>query len=211
MRGNRRVFGATGVLAAVTTVAALAAGPAGAAATDKGTGTARGSATAVSVVAARSVPGWAARLRAGGPGVLPWSRGAAKGAGAMAPQARAAASSSLFSGAGLYGVSCTGRKECTATGLASTRNGQNYKPLAERWNGTTWAKQTSPIPNSGGLLGGTLTAGVWPRGTPTAARRSSCWAKGGTAAPGASSRTRRRPCRVTRTASPAPGPRTAQR
>jgi hypothetical protein len=78
----------------------------------------------------------------------------------MAPQARAAASSSLFSGAGLYGVSCTGRKGCTATGLASTRNGQNYKPLAERWNGTTWAKQTSPIPNSGGLLGGTLTAGV---------------------------------------------------
>ena len=60
----------------------------------------------------------------------------------------------------MYGVSCTGRKQCTATGLASTRNGQNYKPLAERWNGTTWAKQTTPIPNSGGLLGGTLTAGV---------------------------------------------------
>ena len=79
----------------------------------------------------------------------------------MTPQARAAAtSSSLFSGAALEGVSCTGRKQCTATGLASTRNGKNYKPLAERWNGTTWAKQTTPIPNSGGFLGGTLIAGV---------------------------------------------------
>jgi hypothetical protein len=79
----------------------------------------------------------------------------------MTPQARAAAASTNgFSGAGLYGVSCTGRKQCTATGTASTRTGKNYKPLAERWNGTAWAKQTTPIPNSGSLLGGSLTGGV---------------------------------------------------
>jgi hypothetical protein len=80
----------------------------------------------------------------------------------MTPQARAAAaaSSSTFSGAELAGVSCTGRKQCTATGLASTRTGKNYKPLAERWNGSTWTAQTTPTTNSGGYLGGTLTAGV---------------------------------------------------
>ena len=157
MRGKRAVFGATGVLAAVTTVAALAAGPAGAAAAVSGTAARRSGGT--SVAAARPVPGWTTRLRAGGPGILPWARGAAKGARGGTSAANTAASP-LFSGAGLYGVSCTGRKECTATGLASTRNGQNYKPLAERWDGTSWAKQTTPIPNSGGLLGGTLTAGV---------------------------------------------------
>ena len=159
MRGKRGVFGAASVLAAVTTAAALAAGPAGAAAV-KGTAAARGSAAGTSAAMARPVPSWAARLRAAGLGALPWARGAAKGTGATSPQARAAASGSLFSGAGLYGVSCTGRKQCTATGLASTRYGQNYKPLAERWNGTPWAKQTTPLPNSGTLLGGTLTAGV---------------------------------------------------
>lgn len=77
----------------------------------------------------------------------------------MTPRSSAAASS-ITLGAGLSGVSCTGRKQCTATGFASTNTGKNYKPLAERWNGTTWAKQTTPIPNSGGFLGGTLTAGV---------------------------------------------------
>ena len=113
------------MLAAVTTVAALAAGPAGAAAAVKGTAATR-EVAGTSVAAVRPVPGWMARLRPGSPGVLPWARGTAKGAGTTSQQAHAAAaSSSTFSGADLYGVSCTGRKECTATGLAATRTGKN--------------------------------------------------------------------------------------
>ena len=148
------------MLAAVTTVAALAAGPAGAAAAVKGTAATR-EVAGTSVAAVRPVPGWMARLRPGSPGVLPWARGTAKGAGTTSQQAHAAAaSSSTFSGADLYGVSCTGRKECTATGLAATRTGKNYKPLAERWNGTTWTVQSTPTTNSGGYLGAALSAGV---------------------------------------------------
>lgn len=62
-------------------------------------------------------------------------------------------------GAMLSGVSCTGRAECTAIGLVTTRTGKNARPLAERWNGTSWAVQPTPTPLSGGLLGGVL-AGV---------------------------------------------------
>ena len=106
----------------------------------------------------RPVPGWAARLLRGRPGTARTAQGAL----ALTPQARAAAaaSSSTFSGADLYGVSCTGRKQCTATGLAATRTGKNYKPLAERWNGTTWTAQTTPTTNTGGYLGAALSAGV---------------------------------------------------
>ena len=158
MHGKSGILGAIGSLAAVAAAAALAAGPAGAATAAAGTpaaGTTAARTTAAARPAAgRPLRGWAATL-------LPGTAGAAKRAPAMTPQARAAAaSSSIFSGAALYGVSCTGRKQCTATGSASTRSGKNYKPLAERWNGTTWARQTTPIPSSGGLLGGTLTAGV---------------------------------------------------
>lgn len=60
----------------------------------------------------------------------------------MTPRSRAAASS-ITLGAGLSGVSCTGRKQCTATGFASTRNGKNYKPLAEHWNGKRWSAETT--------------------------------------------------------------------
>ena len=161
MRGTTGILGAISSLAAVAAAAALAAGPAGAATAASGTATARTTAAKVTAAArpdaGRPLRGWAATLLPGRPGTA----SAAKRALAMTPQDRAAAaSSSILSGAALEGVSCTGRKQCTAAGLASTRNGKNYKPLAERWNGTTWAKQTTPIPNSGGLLGGTLIAGV---------------------------------------------------
>jgi hypothetical protein len=68
-------------------------------------------------------------------GVLPWARSAARHA--ITPQGRAAAAASSlgFSGADLDGVSCTGKAQCTATGMASTRSGKNVKTVAERWNG----------------------------------------------------------------------------
>lgn len=65
-----------------------------------------------------------------------------------------------FSGAELTGVSCTGRAQCTATGLAGTRSGKHTRTLAERWNGTKWVAQATPTPLSHGMLGGTLAAGV---------------------------------------------------
>lgn len=167
MHGKTGTLRAASVLAAVAAAAALAAGPAGAATAASGATAARTAVTrataarttaAARVNAGRPLRGWAAMLLSRRPGTA----SAAKGALATTPRAgaAAAASSNGFSGATLYGVSCTGRKECTATGMASTRNGENYKPLAERWDGTTWAKQTTPTTNSGGLLGGTLSAGV---------------------------------------------------
>ncbi len=80
----------------------------------------------------------------------------------MSAQARtaAAATSAGFSGGVLYAVSCTSRSQCTATGMESTRSGKNTKTLAERWNGTTWAVQSTATPTSRTLLGGALAAGV---------------------------------------------------
>ena len=162
MRGKMRIFGAGSVLAAVAAAAALAAGPAGAVTAAPGTAAAR-SAAARTVSLARPAAGQP--LRAAAATLLPGPPGTARTARGMlaaTPQARAtaAAATSTFSGADLYGVSCTGRKECTATGLAATRTGKNYKPLAERWNGTTWTVQTTPTTNSGGYLGAALSAGV---------------------------------------------------
>ena len=158
MRGKTGTLGAISSLAAVAAAAALAAGPAGAVTAASGTTAAR-----MTAARRRRRPGRppGARSGAGRPQCWPGTASTAK-AGPRDDSAgpRSRRSSSIFSGAALEGVSCTGRKQCTATGLASTRTGKNYKPLAERWNGTTWAKQTTPIPNSGGLLGGTLTAGV---------------------------------------------------
>jgi hypothetical protein len=164
MRGKTGVFRACGVLAAVTTVAALAAGPAGAASAAPRTAaasTATASTAAGRLAAGQQPRDWAATLRPGQTHAAS-TAGPAQGVLSMTRQARAAAAASAatFSGAELAGVSCTGRKQCTATGLASTRTGKNYKPLAERWNGTTWTAQTTPTTNSGGYLGATLTAGV---------------------------------------------------
>ena len=74
----------------------------------------------------------------------------------MIAQATAAAST----GAELFAVSCTGKAQCTATGLVTTRSGANARTLAERWNGTKWVVQSTPTPLTSGRLGGLLSGGV---------------------------------------------------
>jgi len=86
-----------------------------------------------------------------------WQRPGTRMAAMVAGTEAAAAG---FSGAELAGVSCTGRAQCTATGLVTTRSGKNARTLAERWNGTKWVVQATPTPLTNGWLGGTLTAGV---------------------------------------------------
>jgi hypothetical protein len=145
-----------GAIVAAGPAAAAAAAPAAHAAT-----TARGGPSA----AATSTPVSRAVARLDSPALrrlIPWGRATAAGARAMSAQARtaAAASSAGFSGAVLYAVSCTSRSQCTATGMASTRSGKNTKTLAERFNGSTWAVQSTPTPTSRTLLGGALAAGV---------------------------------------------------
>lgn len=81
------------------------------------------------------------------------------GAAATAPGARpmtankAAATPAM---AVLYGASCTSRTACTAVGVITTSNGKYARTLAERWNGSKWAVQSTPTPLSGGLVGGLL-------------------------------------------------------
>lgn len=111
------------------------------------------------VASAAGAPGSSAVSRLLGPGarwLRPGSRPAAAGQRTMA----AAAAPTEFTGALLYGVSCTGRAQCTAAGLVTTRSGKNSRTLAERWNGTKWAVQGTPTPLTGGLQGGALAAGV---------------------------------------------------
>ncbi|MCW2910741.1 MAG: hypothetical protein JWL68_5530, partial [Actinomycetia bacterium] len=136
-----------GIVAAVLAGAMMAAGPAAAS------------------PAASSTPSSGAAARVTHPAtrlLIPWARARATGSGSMTAQARLAApaASLAFSGAVLDGVSCTGRSQCTATGTVTTRTGKNLKPLAERWNGTSWTVQTTPTTNTGGWLGGTLDGGV---------------------------------------------------
>jgi hypothetical protein len=51
-----------------------------------------------------------------------------------------------------HGVSCTSRAGCTAVGQSVTTDPgrapgtADYQPLAERWNGTTWAVEPMPAP-----------------------------------------------------------------
>jgi hypothetical protein len=47
------------------------------------------------------------------------------------------------SGDELYAVSCPSATDCTAVGDYLDRSG-SYRPLAERWNGTSWAVQPTP-------------------------------------------------------------------
>src|SRR5215469_40824 len=46
----------------------------------------------------------------------------------------------------LNGVSCTSANSCIAVGytVASARRSPKVRPLAERWNGTSWAVQATP-------------------------------------------------------------------
>jgi len=60
----------------------------------------------------------------------------------------------------LSGVSCTSASACTATGYYATSAGV-YQTLAENWNGTTWAIQSTPTPSgatSSGLSGVSCTS-----------------------------------------------------
>jgi hypothetical protein len=69
--------------------------------------------------------------------VRPGIRPVAAGERTMASQA----GPTEFTGALLYGVSCTGKAQCTAV---TTRSGKNSRTLAEQWNGSTWTQQTAP-------------------------------------------------------------------
>ncbi len=54
-----------------------------------------------------------------------------------------------------FAVSCSASNACTATGASATATGA-ISPLAERWNGTTWSVQTTPVPtgaSASALLG----------------------------------------------------------
>src|ERR1700733_11457792 len=57
----------------------------------------------------------------------------------------------------LNGVSCSSATACTADGYSKNSSGADLT-LAEHWNGTKWAVQSTPTP-SGGPFGGGL-AGV---------------------------------------------------
>ena len=63
----------------------------------------------------------------------------------------------------LSAVSCTSASACTAVGASQSASGQ--APLAERWDGTTWAIQPTPTPS--GAVGITSLSGVSCR-SPTA-------------------------------------------
>jgi hypothetical protein len=158
LRPARRVMApvlGAGITVAILAGTMMAAGPAAASPAAPAAHAAAGRSTPASRVAARLNSPVMRRL-------VPWGRAATAGARAMSPQARAAAAANMFgiNGAVLEGVSCTGRAQCTATGMASTRSGKNVKTLAERWNGTTWAVQSTPTPTSRTLQGGALAAGV---------------------------------------------------
>lgn len=132
--------------AAITLVAACtlaAAGPAAAAAAAPGT---RAAGTPVTRAVSRLIK--------------PTARWQRPGTRMRAMVAGTTAAAAQFAGAELDGVSCTGRAQCTATGLVTTRSGKNVRTLAERWNGTKWVVQATPTPLTNGLLGGTLSAGV---------------------------------------------------
>ncbi len=51
---------------------------------------------------------------------------------------------------GLYGVSCSSAKVCTAVGYDETRAGKDLA-LAEAWNGKRWAIEATPVPSGAKL------------------------------------------------------------
>ncbi len=55
----------------------------------------------------------------------------------------------------LYGVSCTSATACTAVGYYANSSGLDVT-LAERWNGTKWAIQSTPNPSGNGISNGEL-------------------------------------------------------
>jgi hypothetical protein len=65
---------------------------------------------------------------------------------------QSAPSPSGATGATFTGVSCTGATACTAGGN-STNSSSQTRPLAELWNGHTWALQATPIPSGASAVG----------------------------------------------------------
>jgi hypothetical protein len=51
--------------------------------------------------------------------------------------------------AALSSVSCNATTACTAVGSYYVESEAKYKPLVERWNGTSWSTQSAPNPPSG--------------------------------------------------------------
>jgi hypothetical protein len=51
-------------------------------------------------------------------------------------------------GTELYGVSCTSVQSCTAVGANATNAAFFHTGLAEYWNGTRWALQATPVPQT---------------------------------------------------------------
>jgi hypothetical protein len=52
-------------------------------------------------------------------------------------------------GGGLDSVSCTSAAKCTATGWYANSRSPYARPLAERWDGSTWRPQRPPFPAGG--------------------------------------------------------------
>jgi hypothetical protein len=62
----------------------------------------------------------------------------------------------------LASIACVSATDCMAVGTYST-NGTNYLPMAELWNGTSWAIQSMPAPS--GSLNAVLQSVSCPTGT----------------------------------------------
>jgi hypothetical protein len=52
---------------------------------------------------------------------------------------------------GLYGISCPAADDCIAVGSTLSANGKDAVPLADRWDGSSWAQQPVPRPKSTGV------------------------------------------------------------
>jgi hypothetical protein len=70
----------------------------------------------------------------------------------------------------LAGVACTSTKNCLAVGNYFDSSAQSTRPIAERWNGTTWSLATVPAPS--GSTDAYLDAVYCTSAT-------NCWASGG--------------------------------
>src|ERR1700735_4902208 len=70
----------------------------------------------------------------------------------------------------LAGVACTSTKSCLAVGNYFDSSAQSTRPIAERWNGTTWSLVTVPAP--AGSTDAYLDAVYCTSAT-------NCWASGG--------------------------------
>ena len=91
-----------------------------------------------------------------------------------------------------FGVSCLSATACTAVGSATGRTGRT-RPLAERWDGSSWSVQRTPAPSAAvghNSVREVLVSSRAPRASPSAtpgtgrAARVSPWRSDGTATGG---------------------------